>query len=103
MGRAKRTVRMSLQTLRVIEAFLAEPVRELSGADVQRHSGLASGTLYPILLRLEAAGWFTSRWEAVDPAEAGRPRRRFYRITASGLAEASRVFASFTFDRAVTA
>jgi len=86
---------MSLQTLKVLEAFLENPTEQLSGADVQKRSGLASGTLYPILLRLESAGWFSSRWESVDPSVAGRPRRRLYRLTASGLSRASQVFASF--------
>ena len=88
-------MRMSLQTLRVLDAFLENPTEELSGADVQKRSGLASGTLYPILLRLESAAWFVSRWETIDPSIAGRPRRRLYRLTASGLARASEVFASF--------
>ena len=56
---------------------------------------LASGTLYPILLRLESAGWLASRWESVDPSEAGRPRRRLYRITPGGLRRASEAFATF--------
>jgi PadR family transcriptional regulator, regulatory protein PadR len=90
-----RDVRMSLQTLRVLESFLEVPAESLAGADVQKRSGLASGTLYPILLRLEAAGWFASRWETVDPAAVGRPRRRLYRLTPGGLTRASRVFASF--------
>jgi DNA-binding PadR family transcriptional regulator len=92
---------MSLQTLHVLEAFLENPTEELSGADLQRRAGLASGTLYPILLRLETAGWFTSRWETIDPSAAGRPRRRLYRLTASGLRRASEVFA--TFNRGVLA
>src|ERR1700704_5803741 len=95
MGGPNRDVRLSLQTLRVLEAFLENPTEQLAGADVQRRSSLASGTLYPILLRLESAGWFVSRWEAVDPASVGRPRRRLYRLTPSGLARASEVFASF--------
>lgn len=95
MGRVDRDVRMSLQTLRALEAFLENPADPLSGADVQRRSGLASGTLYPILLRLEAAGWFVSKWESIDPSSAGRPRRRLYRLTPGGLSRASEVFASF--------
>lgn len=95
MGKQSKDVRMSLQTLRVLEAFLENPTQELAGADVQKRGRLASGTLYPILLRLEAAGWFVSRWESVDPAQVGRPRRRLYRLTPSGLARASEVFASF--------
>jgi PadR family transcriptional regulator PadR len=95
MGKRKGDVRISLQTLRALEAFLEQPAEELSGADVQKRSGLASGTLYPILLRLESAGWFRSRWESIDPVAAGRPRRRLYRLTPSGLARASEIFASF--------
>ena len=101
MGQKDKAVRMSLQTLRVLEAFLENPTEELAGADVQKRGQLASGTLYPILLRLESAGWFVSRWEAVDPAQVGRPRRRLYRLPPSGLARASEVFASF--GRGVTA
>jgi PadR family transcriptional regulator PadR len=95
MGKRDRDVRMSLQTLRVLDAFLENPADELAGADVQKRSGLASGTLYPILLRLESAGWFISRWETIDPSSAGRPRRRLYRLTPNGLARAGEVFASF--------
>ena len=53
----------------------------------------AYGTLYKALDRLERAGYLASRWE--DPhaaADAGRPRRRFYRVTVAGegaLAEAT--------------
>ena len=95
MGKPLRDVRMSLQTLRVLEAFLENPTEPLSGADVAKRGSLASGTLYPILLRLEGAGWLTSRWESIDPSSAGRPRRRLYRITASGQSRASEVFAFF--------
>jgi PadR family transcriptional regulator, regulatory protein PadR len=95
MGHKDREVRLSLQTLRVLEAFLENPADSLSGSDVQKRSGLASGTLYPILLGLESAGWFVSRWETVDPSAVGRPRRRLYRLTPGGLSRASAVFASF--------
>ncbi len=95
MGKQDKDVRISLQTLRVLEAFLENPTEELAGTDVQKRGRLASGTLYPILLRLESADWFVSRWESVDPAQVGRPRRRLYRLTAGGLARASEVFASF--------
>jgi PadR family transcriptional regulator PadR len=86
---------MSLQTLRVLEAFLENPTDQLSGAEVHQRCGLASGTLYPILLRLEAAGWFVSRWESIDPSSAGCPRRRLYRLTSIGLKRSGEVFASF--------
>jgi PadR family transcriptional regulator, regulatory protein PadR len=94
---------MSLQTLRVLDAFLANPVEHFSGADVHKRSGLASGTLYPILLRLELAGWFVSHWEATHPPSVGRPRRRLYHLTPTGLTRASKVFASLSFGRGVPA
>src|SRR6202046_2737746 len=95
MGRQDRNVRMSLQNINVLEAFLESPSDQLSGSDVHQRCGMASGTLYPILLRLEAAGWFTSRWESIDPSSEGRPRRRLYKLTSTGLKRASEVFASF--------
>lgn len=76
--------RISTQTLKVLGALLSQPQDELSGADIARTTKLASGTLYPILIRLEDAGWVASRWEKRDPHELGRPRRRFYRVTAVG-------------------
>jgi DNA-binding PadR family transcriptional regulator len=95
MGKKTGDVRISLQTLRILEAFLDNPLEQMSGADVHQRCGLASGTLYPILLRLEAAGWLVSKWETIDPSSAGRPRRRLYRLTSTGLKRASEVFASF--------
>jgi PadR family transcriptional regulator PadR len=95
MGKKDTNVRMSLQTLRVLEAFLENPAVQLSGAEVHHRCAIASGTLYPILLRLESAGWFVSQWESIDPSSAGRPRRRLYRLTSTGLTRASEVFASF--------
>jgi PadR family transcriptional regulator PadR len=103
MGARNSTVRISLQTLRVLGAFLDSPSESLSGADVQKRSGLASGTLYPILLRLESAGWFISRWENVDPSTVGRPRKRFYRLTPSGLAQASELFIGLSPGKGVPA
>lgn len=96
MGKDQGQVRMSLQTLKVLEAFLENPSEQLSGADVHQRCGIASGTLYPILLRLESAGWFVSRWESIDPSSAGRPRRRLYKLTSTGMKRASEVFASFS-------
>jgi PadR family transcriptional regulator, regulatory protein PadR len=54
---------------------------------------LGSGTLYPLLQRLENAGWLKSEWEEVDPSEAGRPRRRLYKLTGHGQTRAVRELA----------
>jgi DNA-binding PadR family transcriptional regulator len=55
------------------------------GFDVMDATGLASGTVYPALRRLERAGLLRSRWEAASTAlDDGRPRRRLYQLTAAG-------------------
>jgi DNA-binding PadR family transcriptional regulator len=64
----------------------------ISGADIARVTDLASGTLYPILLRLELAGWLESNWEDGDPRELGRPRRRLYWMTGVGFRKAKSAF-----------
>ena len=80
--------RMTFPTQFVLEAFLADPGRELYGLELCEACGLASGTVHPILARLEGLGWLTSAWEAVDPQEVGRPARRYYTLTALGSREA---------------
>jgi PadR family transcriptional regulator, regulatory protein PadR len=77
-------MRFSTQTEAVLAAFLEDPQTPRFGLEISRASGLASGTIYPILARLEAAQWLKSAWEDVDPSNAGRPRRRLYRLTAEG-------------------
>ena len=55
------------------------------GFDIMDASGLASGTVYPILRRLEDAGMLRSRWEATASAhDEQRPPRRYYQITGAG-------------------
>jgi PadR family transcriptional regulator PadR len=85
--------RISLQGLKVLSAFIGAGDCGLSGADITRSTGAKSGTLYPILFRYEEIGWLKSEWEAVDPVEAGRPRRRLYRLTATGRRAFSRAWA----------
>jgi DNA-binding PadR family transcriptional regulator len=63
-----------------------------SGADIARLTELPSGTLYPILMRLERSRWVESEWEDRDPRELGRPRRRLYRVTALGAKSARAEF-----------
>jgi PadR family transcriptional regulator PadR len=75
---------VTTQTLAVLMALRDSPGEGLSGAQIARTTKLASGTLYPILGRLEQAGWLESQWETDDPHTLGRPRRRFYQITGLG-------------------
>ena len=81
-------LRLTSHTLKVLAALMASTEPNQSGADIARLTKMASGTLYPILLRLEEAGWVESHWEADDPHELGRPRRRLYRVTGVGARKA---------------
>lgn len=58
--------------------------RWLHGYDLCRQGRVKSGTLYPLLIRLEEQGYLEAQWQA--PAEAGRPPRHAYRLTVSGRA-----------------
>jgi PadR family transcriptional regulator PadR len=88
--------RLTQQTLKVLGALMSDQVCELSGADIAKVSQLSSGTLYPILYRLEEFGWLDSRWELGDPATLGRPRRRYYRITKEGAKRVQEVVRALT-------
>jgi len=87
-------LRMTLQTQLVLRALLEDPAKQRYGLELCELAGLPSGTIYPILARLEQAGWVDSVWE--DPAvheDQGRPRRRFYRITQDGAVQAREALA----------
>lgn len=81
-GRAE----FSAQTLSVLSALCAEPQEWRHGYGIARDTGLKSGTLYPILIRLADRSMVEARWEEQQPA--GRPRRHLYRLTPDGLASA---------------
>jgi DNA-binding PadR family transcriptional regulator len=73
---------LSPTTLAVVRA-LAAGYRY--GFDVMDATALPSGTVYPILGRLERTGLVTASWE--DPEahrEEGRPARKYYDLTAAG-------------------
>jgi hypothetical protein len=65
--------------LSVLAVLCAEPLTWRHGYDIARETGLKSGTLYPILIRLADRGWLEACWEDEQPA--GRPRRQLYRLT----------------------
>src|SRR4051794_15139822 len=85
---------MTRQTLAVLAVFLADAEAEWHGVNLADQTGLKSGTLYPLLARLEKAGWLASRQEDVDPRLVGRPRRRLYVLTGEGAAAARRELTS---------
>jgi PadR family transcriptional regulator PadR len=82
--------RMTLPTQLVLRVLLTRPAGEMYGLEVCAEAGLPSGTVHPILARLEGLEWVVSRWEDTDPAAAGRPRRRYYSLTEDG-AERARI------------
>lgn len=82
-----RSPRLTLPTAMVLAAVSRD---YRYGFDISDATGLPSGTVYPILRRLEEAGLLRSRWEAVQAARAEqRPPRRYYTVTPAG-AEAVR-------------
>jgi len=64
----------------ILKVFLEDPQQPRYGFELMRRTNQPSGTLYPILARLEQAGWIAGGKEDIDPKTEGRPPRRFYRI-----------------------
>jgi len=86
MVASRRGPRMTLPTQLVLGVLLDDPSSERYGLEICQAAGLPSGTVHPILARLETCGWMTSRWEDVDPSEQGRPRRRYYQLNPDSIA-----------------
>jgi DNA-binding PadR family transcriptional regulator len=76
-------LRLSPQTLLVLDAFLEQAEEWKYGYDLSRITGLKSGTLYPILMRLAGLKMLETEWEAAS--EPGKPPRHMYRFTPEGL------------------
>ena len=74
--------RLSPQTVQVLDAFLRTPTDWRYGYDLSRDTGLKSGSLYPILIRMAEHKLLETRWETT---EAGKPPRHMYRLTRDGL------------------
>jgi len=62
------------------------------GYDLMKETGLMSGTLYPLLMRMAEQGLIEAEWR--EPAQTGRPARHVYRLTTAGAA-----FAQVASDR----
>jgi PadR family transcriptional regulator len=81
----KERFRLSPQTFLVLDAFLERPKSWRYGYDISRDTGLKSGTLYPILIRLADHELVETRWETT---ESGKPPRHMYRLTPEGVRSA---------------
>jgi DNA-binding PadR family transcriptional regulator len=82
----------SPQTLLVLAALREQPSQWQHGYALATGTGLKSGTLYPILIRLADQGLVEACWQ--EEAVPGRPRRHLYRLTADGLASAAEALAA---------
>lgn len=77
--------RMTSSTFAVLRTLLELEQEKSYGLELIKRTGLPSGTVYPILARLEDAEWIASRWE--DSASRG-PRKRLYWLTPEGVRRA---------------
>jgi DNA-binding PadR family transcriptional regulator len=82
----QRTRRSSAQTINLLRSLLDEPRKWHHGYELSQATGLLSGTLYPMLMRLAERGFLDHKW--LPSEEAGKPPRHVYRLTASGAAHA---------------
>ena len=74
-------LRLSPQTLAVLSELLATGAEWRYGYDLSKATGLKSGTLYPILIRLAERDWVEAAWQ--HARENGKPRH-MYRLSAAG-------------------
>jgi PadR family transcriptional regulator PadR len=79
-----RAPNISRQTRSVLAALLAQPQAWRYGYDLSKETGLKSGTLYPLLIRLSDHGLLEAEWR--QPLQPGRPPRHAYRLTDKGAA-----------------
>ena len=88
----------SAQTLSVLAALCDQPSQWQHGYALAKQTGLKSGTLYPILVRLADRGLVEACWEEGQPA--GRPRRHLYRLSPDGLGAAAEAAAASAASKA---
>lgn len=79
-----RRENISKQTRLTLSVLLQDRQSWRYGYDLTRETGLKSGTLYPLLIRLHDQGYLEAEWR--ESPQAGRPPRHVYRLTLSGIA-----------------
>jgi len=77
-----RSRTLSAPARNVLAIMAGAGARWWHGYELCQQAGIKSGTLYPLLIRLEAQHYLEAEWQ--QPAEAGRPPRHAYRLTAAG-------------------
>jgi PadR family transcriptional regulator, regulatory protein PadR len=86
--------RVTVAVAVVLREFLLDVTRPRYGYDLMHSTGYASGKLYPILARLQHAGWIVRRAEDVDPSQEGRPARYMYLLSEHGITAARQELAA---------
>jgi|SRR5215469_12664332 len=89
-------MRLTPQLERVLSVFLEDPTVPRHGYDLMKAASLPSGTLYPMLARLEDEGLVSSKWGDAGPN--GRPPRRNYLLTPEGARVARQELAESSLD-----
>jgi PadR family transcriptional regulator PadR len=84
----------SVQTRKLVSAMLRQPRAWQYGYELSKQTGLKSGTLYPLLIRLSDQGLLESKWQ--EPERPGKPPRHAYKLTSTGLAFARETTATNT-------
>jgi len=92
-------LKLTPQLERVLRVFLEDTEARRYGYDLMKAAKLASGTLYPILARLEAEGMVTSLWE--PPAGESQRPRKYYQLTGEGIRVARLELAQLSMDRGI--
>ena len=92
LSRVGFRLRLSPQTIQVLDAFLQAPRAWRYGYDISRDTGIKSGTLYPILMRLADLKLLETRWETTEP---GKPPRHMYRLAPDGVPSARKQLRSW--------
>jgi PadR family transcriptional regulator, regulatory protein PadR len=77
-------MRMTQSLERLLRTMMDDPSVPWHGYELMKKTKLASGTMYPMLARLEVQGLVSSAWE-VAPSVPGRPPRKYYQLTAAGV------------------
>lgn len=95
-------VRVTVAVARVLREFIADVSEARYGYELMQLTGFPSGKLYPILARLQRAGWVSRERENVDTAKAGRPARYLYRLTPHGAEAACSELSALTSQIAPT-
>ncbi len=86
-----RRANSSPQTVKLLQALLTQADDWRYGYDLSKETGLKSGTLYPLLMRLETSSWLEAEWETTP--QPGKPARHMYRLTTLGRQEAQAAIA----------